>query len=185
MKVASIAVRTKKNGSFLWLRRKDSGKWTLPGGHFEEDETAIQAAIRELWEETGIEAAPSDLESLGSGKVGRYEIHSFLYVPDKIPVPHGDNDPDEEAAEFLWFDEPPSKPHVPHEKNVTLVLMGLAPNEGIVDLSPTGRPLTKSDVVFVVTPTPAETRLRDFVSDESTDADLALQFKLLAKALMR
>jgi len=128
----------------LWLRRKDSGKWTLPGGHFEEEETAVQAAIRELWEETGIEAAPSDLESLGSGKVGRYEIHSFLYVPDKIPVPHGDNDPDEEAAEFLWFDEPPSKPHVPHEKNVTLVLMGLAQNEGIVDLSPTGKPLTKT-----------------------------------------
>lgn len=136
----------------MWLRRKDSGKWTLPGGHFEEDETAVQAAVRELWEETGIEAAPSDLESLGYGKVGRYEIHSFLYVPDEIPVPHGDNDPDEEAADFLWFDEPPSKPHVPHEKNVTLVLMGLAQNEGIVDLSPTGKPLTKTVSMFEAHP---------------------------------
>lgn len=43
----------KHEGRFLWCRHKDRDTWEVPGGHIEEGETAIEAAARELQEETG------------------------------------------------------------------------------------------------------------------------------------
>ena len=37
----------------LWCRHRERHSWEVPGGHIENDETALQAAARELQEETG------------------------------------------------------------------------------------------------------------------------------------
>ena len=40
----------------LLVHHRKLGKWLQPGGHCEPGETALEAAIREAWEETGVSA---------------------------------------------------------------------------------------------------------------------------------
>jgi 8-oxo-dGTP pyrophosphatase MutT (NUDIX family) len=39
----------------LLTQRSDNGRWCLPGGAMEPGETAAEACIREVWEETGLQ----------------------------------------------------------------------------------------------------------------------------------
>jgi predicted NUDIX family NTP pyrophosphohydrolase len=69
-------------GGPFWAR-KDEGSWSIPKGEFEDGRDARSAALRELAEETGIEAHPDDLVDLGSvrqrsGKV----VHAWALERD-------------------------------------------------------------------------------------------------------
>jgi 8-oxo-dGTP diphosphatase len=49
-----------RDGAVLLIERAKGalkGRWSLPGGHIEPGETARDAAVREVAEETGVEAA--------------------------------------------------------------------------------------------------------------------------------
>ncbi|MBN1876916.1 MAG: NUDIX domain-containing protein [Anaerolineae bacterium] len=39
----------------LLIRRADTGRWAVPGGYMEPGESVIEACVREVWEETGIQ----------------------------------------------------------------------------------------------------------------------------------
>ncbi len=41
------------DGRLLWCRHENRETWEIPGGHIELGETALEAAARELQEETG------------------------------------------------------------------------------------------------------------------------------------
>ena len=43
---------------------RNAGQWALPGGRLDEGETPVEAALRELAEETGIAAGPRDVAGL-------------------------------------------------------------------------------------------------------------------------
>ena len=91
------------------LTRRGSLEWCVPKGHPEGDETLVQAAEREIFEETGIQGEV--IELLGS-------IDYEFYTPDKHiakTVHHYllrqtsgeltvDGDPNHEAVETRWFD---------------------------------------------------------------------------------
>ena len=49
----NAVIIAKHEGKLLWCRHKDRDTWEVPGGHIEPSETAIEAAARELQEETG------------------------------------------------------------------------------------------------------------------------------------
>lgn len=53
------------------------GKLNLPGGKIEKDETPIQAAVRELEEETGIKVYESDMKEMGTIGNNHFLIHCF------------------------------------------------------------------------------------------------------------
>jgi 8-oxo-dGTP diphosphatase len=46
-------IAAKYSDGWLYVRHQKRDTWEIPGGHIEEDETADEAARRELMEETG------------------------------------------------------------------------------------------------------------------------------------
>jgi len=72
----TVACVVQAEDKFLVVEETIKGKalWNQPAGHLEADETLIQAASRELWEETGIREQPQAF--LG--------LHQWI-APDKTP----------------------------------------------------------------------------------------------------
>jgi 8-oxo-dGTP pyrophosphatase MutT (NUDIX family) len=56
---ASAIVR--ERSAILMVQRRDNGMWSLPGGALEVGESIAETAVREVWEETGIEIAITGL----------------------------------------------------------------------------------------------------------------------------
>ena len=54
----SVYVYDKTNKKFLLVHHKKLGVWVQPGGHVELNESPEEAAIREVYEETGINVNP-------------------------------------------------------------------------------------------------------------------------------
>lgn len=90
-------------------RRNRGGRidWCVPKGHLEGDETVEQAAIREIAEETGLEA--TIIESLGSihyefstpTSIISKTVHHFLMKQTGGTLTI-ENDPDQEAVDIRW-----------------------------------------------------------------------------------
>jgi 8-oxo-dGTP pyrophosphatase MutT (NUDIX family) len=90
-------------------RRNRGGRidWCVPKGHLEGNETKEQAAIREIAEETGLEA--TIIESLGSihyefstpTSIISKTVHHFLMKQTGGTLTI-ENDPDQEAVDIRW-----------------------------------------------------------------------------------
>lgn len=130
-------------GRTLWGKRKD-GKYTMPAGHADQNESPPDCAKRELMEEAGLKAEA--LWLIGSGNGGEGPVH--VYHAISHGQPRTDLDPDREMASWEWHDclrEPP--PHITanlaHNPNVVYTLMGWSQPDGGPEGG--GEPLNKSD----------------------------------------
>jgi 8-oxo-dGTP diphosphatase len=91
-------------GRILLVRRGRppfKGRWALPGGFVEGYETVEAAVVRELLEETGLRARPTDLIGVysGPGRDPRGPTVSLVYrMHGRVAPPVGGDD----AAEARW-----------------------------------------------------------------------------------
>lgn len=88
-----------ESGKFLAVKEKNSGKWELPGGKIERDESRFEAAEREVKEETGLEISGTEevvrVEVEGSERVNCW----ILYSPEKKGKLNLDT---RELSDFRW-----------------------------------------------------------------------------------
>ena len=61
MLMAAGVIIQNKAGEILLQKRSDSNKWGIPGGMLDYGESAEEAAIREVHEETGVDVAIIDM----------------------------------------------------------------------------------------------------------------------------
>jgi 8-oxo-dGTP diphosphatase len=92
-----------KRGGPKWYL--EHGKWAMPGGFIEQNETCTQAAVREAKEETGYQCKVIKLFDINDnprrpGENNRQNI-SFIYLVKPIKQVAGF---DHEVQEIKWFD---------------------------------------------------------------------------------
>ena len=81
-KVAVGAVVGNDNGELLLVRRADSGIWLYPTGWADVGYSASEVAVKEVWEETGIEVEPVRLLAVLDGlRLGftRIPLYSVVF----------------------------------------------------------------------------------------------------------
>ena len=86
------------DGRVLLARRRDSGWWNLPGGGMEAGETVDEAVLREIREETGLEARVERLVGVYSKPQADEIVLTFA-----CSVMGGTLQPTDESAAFGWF----------------------------------------------------------------------------------
>ena len=106
-RLAALAVVLDGDRVLLVQRRNppDAGLWGFPGGHVEPGETALEAAARELAEETGVIARPraylDNIDVIERGADGALRFHFLLAV---VLCEHVSGDPvaADDARDAAW-----------------------------------------------------------------------------------
>ncbi|MFC4426720.1 NUDIX hydrolase N-terminal domain-containing protein [Deinococcus navajonensis] len=111
-----------RENRILLIRRSDTGLWALPGGLAEVGETPAEGAVRELYEETGLEGTVVRLLGLLDARHAP-NLHGLHLVASLFLLDaSGDPRPTLEAREvafFPWDDLPALHPG--HERSVAVV----------------------------------------------------------------
>jgi uncharacterized protein len=130
---ACVAIMT--GNKILMGKRRDSGRWTLPGGHLNDGEQPTQAALREVQEETGMWLRPDHLDDMGPSTVIKPNGDAVTVNKYRILLPGPKPmttrmDPDNEVEKWQWIDTTNGLPDIVkenlhHQPNVVLDALGL------------------------------------------------------------
>ncbi|HCX64215.1 MAG TPA: ADP-ribose pyrophosphatase [Eubacteriaceae bacterium] len=70
-----------ENGEFLMVKEKVDGLWTLPGGFCDVGYAPSEVAVKETWEEAGIDVRPKRLLGvLDKSRHGHPKTYYYLYT---------------------------------------------------------------------------------------------------------
>ncbi len=107
-KIGALAVVLHQDQVLLVQRSKqpDRGLWGFPGGHLEWGETVLEAAQRELFEETSVTAQPThyldNLDMLRRDETGLVVSH-YLLVGVACRYQSGAPVAGDDALDARWF----------------------------------------------------------------------------------
>ncbi|MFT8210162.1 MAG: NUDIX domain-containing protein [Symbiopectobacterium sp.] len=104
----TVACVVQAENHFLIVEEEIRGKatWNQPAVHLEANETLIQAARRELWEETGLSAAPQTFlrlhQWIAPDQTPFLRFCFAIDLPTRLPPPH---DSDISGCHWLTAEE--------------------------------------------------------------------------------
>jgi 8-oxo-dGTP diphosphatase len=110
----SVAVYARRSGRVLVIHHRRLATWLPLGGELEPGETPLEAAVRELREESGLagrfarlrgacDGVPPGLLGYEEHQAGGKGLHmNFVFVADVAPA--AEVTPNHEFAEFRWVD---------------------------------------------------------------------------------
>jgi ADP-ribose pyrophosphatase YjhB (NUDIX family) len=107
-RVGVLAIARRGDRLLLVRRRNppDAGKWGFPGGALELGETVAAAAVRELREETGVEADPSGVldvvDFIEGDAEGRVRFH-YALIAVLLDWRGGEGVAADEIDELRWL----------------------------------------------------------------------------------
>ena len=106
-----VVIQAKYQDQWIFVRHKERETWELPGGHIEENELIIEAAKRELYEESG--AAEFEIEAVCDYSVNKGERTTYgrvftCRVSKLGPLPES------EIGEVKLFDDIPQNLTYPY-----------------------------------------------------------------------
>lgn len=108
-RAAVSIIRARDTGRMVWFLRSDTGKVSFPGGKIEPGESPKQAAMRELYEETGLTV--STLVCLGVATARQWQTALYYgevarereLIPSDEGVPYwGTSAPSDELMYPGW-----------------------------------------------------------------------------------
>ncbi len=111
VRAGTAVIVVDNQGRLLLEKRTDSGLWGLPGGRIEPGESLIEAAVREVREETGLQVEISGLVGVYSrceeGRVVTYpdngDVVQIIDVVLEGRNPHGTLTHSHESEQLEYF----------------------------------------------------------------------------------
>lgn len=105
---AAAAIFDAQRERILLTQRADNAQWCLPGGGMEPGESIVEACVREVWEETGLEvritrllgvySSPHRITEYADGN--RFQFVSLLFEAEPLNL---DVQLGEECLAWGWF----------------------------------------------------------------------------------
>lgn len=117
-----------QHGKILLVKRAgailETGKWGLPGGYLDLNETLAEGVLRELKEETGWEGEVVSFFRINSDPYVKNEDRQNVRVEFLVKPIRQSGTPDQESSEIAWFSEeelpPPELSAFDHKTSVKL-----------------------------------------------------------------